>query len=146
MVTLHIGSYPAIFVCDHSLAHQALVQKGALFADRHSSVSTGKIDGINKHTINLVGYGPTRRILRKNLTFEILNPFQIRRIEDVQRDLLLNFGGFNILNVRPRVTKVLFYKLWKKFLRIQKSQEDVLIPLIRARKKAKQENLEQDNT
>ncbi|XVF06820.1 hypothetical protein REPUB_Repub06bG0083600 [Reevesia pubescens] len=197
LVTLRIGSYPAIFVRDHSLAHQALVQKGAVFADRPPAVSTAKIDSSNQHTINSAGYGPTWRILRKNLTSEILNPSrvrsysharnwvlnilkehliksqssseavrivdqfryamfcllalmcfgdkldekQIRRIEDVQRDLILNFGGFNILNAWPRYTKVLFYKLWKKFLRIRQNQEDVLIPLIRARKKARQEKL-----
>ncbi|XVF56648.1 hypothetical protein PTKIN_Ptkin06aG0136900 [Pterospermum kingtungense] len=197
MITLRIGSYPAIFVFDHSLAHQALVQKGDVFADRHSSVSTAKIDSSNQHTITSAGYGPTWSILRKNLTSEILNPSrvrsysharkwvlvvlkeqlimsrsggepvrvmdhfryamfcllalmcfgdkldeqQIRRIEEVQRDMLVNFGGFNILLVRPRLTKVLFYKLWKKFLKMRQNQEDVLIPSIRARKKAKQEML-----
>ncbi|XP_022746095.1 cytochrome P450 89A2-like isoform X2 [Durio zibethinus] len=197
IVTLRIGSYPAIFISDHSLAHQALVQNGAVFADRPSPVSTAKIDSSNQHTINSASYGPTWRILRNNLTSEILNPSrvrsysharkwtlnvlkeqliksrssgepvtvvdhfryamfcllalmcfgdkldekQIKRIEDVQLDMLLNFGGFNILNVWPRYTKVLFHKFWKKFLRIRQNQEDILIPLIRAREKAKQENL-----
>ncbi|KAL4379697.1 hypothetical protein GQ457_02G028660 [Hibiscus cannabinus] len=192
MVTLRIGPYPLVFVRDHSLAHQALVQKGSVFGDRPSSVSLG-----NQNTINSAPYGPTWSVLRKNLTSEILNPSrvrsysharkwvlhilkeqliksrgsgepvrvvdhfryavvcllalmcfgdkldekQIRRIEGVQRDLLLSFENFNILNIWPRVTKVLFYKLWKKVQRIRQNQEDVLIPLIRARKKAKQENL-----
>ncbi|KAK8628060.1 hypothetical protein V6N13_063772 [Hibiscus sabdariffa] len=192
IVTLRIGPYPLVFVRDHSLAHQALVQKGSVFGDRPSSVSLG-----NQNTINSAPYGPTWSVLRKNLTSEILNPSrvrsysharkwvlhilkeqliksrgsgepvrvvdhfryamfcllalmcfgdkldekQIRRIEGVQRDLLLSFENFNILNIWPRVTKVLFYKLWKKVQRIRQNQEDVLIPLIRARKKAKQENL-----
>ncbi|XVF42824.1 hypothetical protein PTKIN_Ptkin01aG0396300 [Pterospermum kingtungense] len=196
MVTLHIGSRPIIFVRDRSLAYQALVQKGAVFSDRPLAVSTGKISNSNKHTINSADYGPTWRILRKNLTSEILNPSQIRsylharnwvlnilkeqliksrssgepvrvadhlrhamfcllalmcfgdkldekqirRIEAVQSDYLLNLNSFNILNAWPSITKVLFYKLWKKFLRIRQNQEDVFIPLIRARKKAKQEN------
>ncbi|XVE62344.1 hypothetical protein DITRI_Ditri06bG0110500 [Diplodiscus trichospermus] len=197
MVTLRIRSYPAIFVCDRSLAHQALVQKGHVFADRPPCVSTAKIESSNQHTINSAGYGPNWRVLRKNLASEILNPSrvrsysharkwvlinlkeqliksrgssepvrvvdhfryamfsllalmcfgdkldekQIRRIEDVQRDLLVNFGGFNVLIFWPRVTKVLFHKLWKKFLQFRQNQEDVLVPLIRARMRANQENL-----
>ncbi|XVF42827.1 hypothetical protein PTKIN_Ptkin01aG0396600 [Pterospermum kingtungense] len=198
MVTLHIGSYPAIFVHDRSLAYQALVQKAVDFSDRPAAVSdVVKIDSSNQHTINSADYGSTWRILRKNLTSEILNPSrvrsysnarnwvlnvlkeqliksrscaepvrvvdhfryamfcllalmcfgdkldeeQIRRIEDVQRDLILNFDTFNILKAWPSITKVLFYKLWKMFLRLRQNQEDVLIPLIRAREKAKQENL-----
>ncbi|XWS65004.1 hypothetical protein CRYUN_Cryun05aG0053500 [Craigia yunnanensis] len=196
VVTLHIGPYPTIFVRDHSLAYQALVRKAAAFADRHPTLSI-KINCRDEHIIGTAVYGPNWRILRKNLSFEILNPSrvrsysharkwvltilkerliksqssgepirvvdhfkyavfcllsrmcfgdkldekQIRRIEDVQRDLLLNLPSFEILDAWPRVTKVLFYKLWKKFLQIRQNQDDVLIPLIRARKKAKQEKL-----
>ncbi|XVE90377.1 hypothetical protein DITRI_Ditri20bG0072800 [Diplodiscus trichospermus] len=196
MVTIHIGSSPAIFVRDHSLAHQALVQKAAVFADRPSTSFTAKIYSSNQHTIGTSGYGPTWRSLRKNLTSEILIPSrvrsysharkwvltilkeqliksqsrgepvravdhfryamfcllvlmcfgdkldekQIRRIEDVQRDMLLNMVSCNKLNAWPRVTKVLFHKLWKKFQRSRQNQEDVFIPLIRARNKAKREN------
>ncbi|XWS08880.1 hypothetical protein CRYUN_Cryun40dG0038400 [Craigia yunnanensis] len=169
MITLHIGSYPAIFVRDHSLAHKALVQNAAVFAYRPHVFSVN-IYSSNQHTITTAGYAPNWRILRKNLTSEILTPSwvrsyshackyamfyllalmcfgdkldekQIRRIEDVQRDLLLNLLSFNILDAWPRVTKVLFYKLWKEFLGIRQNQEDVFIPLVRARKKAKQENL-----
>ncbi|GLT95287.1 hypothetical protein SLE2022_129790 [Rubroshorea leprosula] len=43
MVTLHIGPHPVIFVTDHSLIHQALVQNGAVFADRPPASATDKI-------------------------------------------------------------------------------------------------------
>ncbi|XVF42825.1 hypothetical protein PTKIN_Ptkin01aG0396400 [Pterospermum kingtungense] len=199
MVTLHIGSQPAVFVRDRSLAHQALVQKAAFFSDRPPAVSdVDKIDSSNQHTIISADYGPIWRVLRKNIASEILSPprvksysharnwvlnilkeqliksrgsteepvrvmdhfryamfcllalmcfgdkldeEQIRRIEAVERELLLNLDSFNILKVWPSITKVLFYKTWRKYLRIRKNEEDVLIPLIRARKKAKEENL-----
>ncbi|KAK7400741.1 hypothetical protein VNO78_12034 [Psophocarpus tetragonolobus] len=32
--TVHIGPRPAIFIADRALAHQALVQNGAVFSDR----------------------------------------------------------------------------------------------------------------
>ncbi|XVF42823.1 hypothetical protein PTKIN_Ptkin01aG0396200 [Pterospermum kingtungense] len=196
IITVHIGSYPLIFVRDHSLAHQALVQNAAVFADRPSAFSV-KINSSNRHTISTAVYGPNWRILRKNLTSEIFNPSrvrsysharewvltilkgqliksqssgepvkvldhfrhalfcllaimcfgdkldeeQIRRMEVVQRDLLVNTLSFNMLEAWPRVTKVLFYKLWRKFLRIRQNQEDLFIPLIRAGKMTKQEKL-----
>ncbi|XWS59123.1 hypothetical protein CRYUN_Cryun08bG0095100 [Craigia yunnanensis] len=197
MVALHIGPRPSIFVFDRSLAHQALVQSGSLFSDRPKALPTNKIMNSNQHNISSACYGPTWRLLRRNLTSEILHPSriksylharkwvleilfdslyskaksgepvqvldhfqyamfcllvlmcfgdklsqdQIKEIEAVMRRPLLNFGRFNILNFWPRVTKVLLRKQWEQLFQLRKDQEDVLIPLIRARKKAKEERL-----
>ncbi|MBA0851646.1 hypothetical protein Goshw_023709 [Gossypium schwendimanii] len=197
MVTLYIGPRPSIFVSDHSLAHQALVQSGSLFSDRPKALPTSKIISSNQHNISSAPYGPNWRVLRRNLTSEILHPSriksysharkwvldilfdvlqskaktgepvqvlthvqyvmfcllvlmcfgdklsqeQIKKIEDVVRRGLLGFERFNILNFWPKVTKVLFRKRWQEFFQRRKDQEDVLIPLIRARKKAKEEKL-----
>ncbi|OMO62913.1 Cytochrome P450 [Corchorus olitorius] len=70
-----------------------------------------------------------------------LSQDQIKEIESVLRKVLLSLGRFNMLNFWPRVTKVLLRKKWEEFLQLRKDQENVLIPLIRARKKAKEENL-----
>ncbi|TYI40117.1 hypothetical protein ES332_A02G141000v1 [Gossypium tomentosum] len=197
MVTLHIGPRPSIFVSDRSLAHQALVQSGSLFSDRPKALPISKIMGSNQHNISSAPYGPNWRVLRRNLTSEILHPSriksysharkwvldilfdilqskaktgepvqvlthfqyamfcllvlmcfgdklsqeQIKKIEDVVRRGLLGLERFNILNFWPKVTKVLLRKRWQEFFQRRKDQEDVLIPLIRARKKAKEEKL-----
>ncbi|TYI89522.1 hypothetical protein E1A91_D03G061800v1 [Gossypium mustelinum] len=197
MVTLYIGPRPSIFVSDHSLAHQALVQSGSLFSDRPKALPTSKIMSSNQHNISSAPYGPNWRVLRRNLTSEILHPSriksysharkwvldilfdvlqskaktgepvqvlthfqyvmfcllvlmcfgdklsqeQIKKIEDVVRRGLLGLERFNILNFWPKVTKVLLRKRWQEFFQRRKHQEDVLIPLIRARKKAKEEKL-----
>ncbi|MBA0552017.1 hypothetical protein Golob_022860 [Gossypium lobatum] len=197
MVTLYIGPRPSIFVSDHSLAHQALVQSGSLFSDRPKALPTSKIMSSNQHNISSARYGPNWRVLRRNLTSEILHPSriksysharkwvldilfdvlqskaktgepvqvlthfqyvmfcllvlmcfgdklsqeQIKKIEDVVRRGLLGLERFNILNFWPKVTKVLLRKRWQEFFQRRKDQEDVLIPLIRARKKAKEEKL-----
>ncbi|XP_012470102.1 cytochrome P450 89A2 [Gossypium raimondii] len=197
MVTLYIGPRPSIFVSDHSLAHQALVQSGSLFSDRPKALPTSKIMSSNQHNISSAPYGPNWRVLRRNLTSEILHPSriksysharkwvldilfdvlqskaktgepvqvlthfqyvmfcllvlmcfgdklsqeQIKKIEDVVRRGLLGLERFNILNFWPKVTKVLLRKRWQEFFQRRKDQEDVLIPLIRARKKAKEEKL-----
>ena len=65
---------------------------------------------------------------------ERLDDGKVRDIERVQRQMLLRFRRFNVLNFWPRVTRVLFFKLWEELLRVRKEQEDVLVPLIRARK------------
>ncbi|XVE90372.1 hypothetical protein DITRI_Ditri20bG0072300 [Diplodiscus trichospermus] len=199
MVTLNILSRPAIFVSDRSLAHQALIQSGALFADRPKPTTIAKIVSCNQHNINSASYDPTWRILRRNLTAEILHPSrvksysharkwvlqilleslmpssksgepvrivdhfqyamfcllvlmcfgdklnqeQIKEIENVQRRLLLGLGSgrFNILNFCPNLTRFLLQKRWKEFFQIIEDQENVLVPLIRARKKVKEERL-----
>ncbi|MBA0707345.1 hypothetical protein Golax_019395 [Gossypium laxum] len=197
MVTLYIGPRPSIFVSDHSLAHQALVQSGSLFSDRPKALPTSKIMSSNQHNISSAPYGPNWRVLRRNLTSEILHPSriksysharkwvldilfdvlqskaktgepvqvlthvqyvmfcllvlmcfgdklsqeQIKKIEDVVRRGLLGLERFNILNFWPKVTKVLLRKRWQEFFQRRKDQEDVLLPLIRARKKAKEEKL-----
>ncbi|GKV07435.1 hypothetical protein SLEP1_g19214 [Rubroshorea leprosula] len=197
MITLRIGSRPAIFISDRSLAHQALVQNGAIFSDRPKPLLTGKIVTSNQHNITSGAYGPTWRLLRRNLTAEILHPSriksysharkwvlqilldllesesksgaptpvlvhfryamfcllvlmcfgdrlnqdQIKQIQDVVQAALVASGKFNILNSWPSVTRILLRKKWDEFLNLRKNQEEVLIPLIRARKQIKEERL-----
>ncbi|XVF06821.1 hypothetical protein REPUB_Repub06bG0083700 [Reevesia pubescens] len=193
---VRITSRPVIFISDRFLIHQALIQNGSVFADRPPALITRRIVSSNQRTINTVVYGPTWRVLRRNLTAEILNhsrvksysharklvfqilkeklslkagtevvlvvnylryamfcllvlmcfgdqvdDSQIKKIEDAQRCVVLNLEAFNILNFWPKVTKILFYKKWKYLLQIRKNQEDIFIPLIRARKKVNREHL-----
>ncbi|KAH9771229.1 cytochrome P450 family 89 subfamily A polypeptide 5 [Citrus sinensis] len=198
VVTLYVGPRPAISIADRSLAHKALVQNGAIFADRPPPLPTWKIISSNQHDISSASYGTTWRVFRRNLSTEILHPLrvksyrharkwvleillnrlkseskngdrpvpvrlldhflyamfcllvlmcfgdkldesQIKRIENVQRRLLLAVGKFNVLNFWPRLTKIVFAKKWIQFLQVRRDQENVLVPLIRARKKMKEE-------
>ncbi|XP_071706665.1 cytochrome P450 89A2-like [Rutidosis leptorrhynchoides] len=68
--TLSFGFRPTIFVSSHSLAHQILIQKGALFSDRPKSLA-----GLN---ISSAPYGPTWRLFRRNLASEIMHPSRIK--------------------------------------------------------------------
>ncbi|XP_002520014.2 cytochrome P450 89A2 [Ricinus communis] len=200
VITLRIGPRPAIFITTHSLAHEALVQNGAVFADRPPPLAISKIISSNQHNISSAPYGPTWRLLRRNLTSEILHPSRvksysqarkwvieilinrlknqsetgqyvlvkehfhytmfcllvlmcfgdkldeekIKEVQKVQRNLLLSFNRFNILNFWPSLTRILFCKRWEEFYKLQQDKEEVLIPLIRARKNAKLERLSKD--
>ncbi|NP_001311773.1 cytochrome P450 89A2-like [Capsicum annuum] len=73
MITLNMGTRTTIFVSSHSLAYQALVQKGSVFSDRES------VDSNNEtRVINSAPYGSTWRLLRRNLTSEMLHPSRIK--------------------------------------------------------------------
>ncbi|CAB4301866.1 unnamed protein product [Prunus armeniaca] len=78
MFTLRLASLPAVFVADRSLAHQALIQNGALFADRPQALPTQRITSSNQLTISSGVYGPTWRLLRRNLTSKILHPSRLK--------------------------------------------------------------------
>lgn len=76
---------------------------------------------------------------------ERVNDDKISDIELVQRALLIGLNKFNILNIFPKVTRILFRKRWEELLKLRKDQEDVLLPLIRARKEAKERRLSKNN-
>ncbi|KAH0943131.1 hypothetical protein HID58_002768 [Brassica napus] len=201
IISLRVSSRPAIFVANGSLAHQALVLNGAVFADRPPAAPTSKITSSNQHVITSGIYGATWRTLRRNLTSEILHPSrvrsysharrwvleilsdrfrkhgseeepivvvdhfhyamfallalmcfgdkldeeQIKEVGYVQRRMLLNFSRFNILNLFPKLTKLIFKSKWEEFLQIRREQEDVLLPLIRARRKMVEEERKEEN-
>lgn len=192
IVTLFIGSQPSIFISDRFLAHQALVQNGALFSGRPKALPTIKILTTNQFTINSAFYGPTWRLLRRNLTSEMLHPNriksfsetrrrvldsllnslkfelesgnsikvidhlqyamfcvlasmclgkdldekQLKDIDDVRNHVVGNIRKFNFLNIWPLVTQIWFRKSWEELFQIRKKQEDVLIPMIRLRRKS----------
>ncbi|XP_050225731.1 cytochrome P450 89A2-like [Mercurialis annua] len=195
IITLYIGSRPSIFIADRSLAHQALIQSGAVFANRPASSATNQISSCNQHNISSSFYGPTWRLLRRNLTSEILHPSrvksysharkwvlqilfnrfetqsksghpvgvlgnfqfamfcllvlmcfgdqldekQIEEIERAERGAIVDIRRFDKLNIMPRFTKIVFRKSWSEFVKLQKQREEVLLPLIRARKKVNEE-------
>ncbi|KAG7658461.1 Cytochrome P450 [Arabidopsis suecica] len=192
IVTLRITSRPAIFVADRSLTHEALVLNGAVYADRPPPAVISKI--VDEHNISSGSYGATWRLLRRNITSEILHPSrvrsysharhwvleilferfrnhggdepivlihhlhyamfallvlmcfgdkldekQIKEVEFIQRLQLLSLTKFNIFNIWPKFTKLILRKRWQKFLQIRRQQRDVLLPLIRARRKIVEE-------
>ncbi|XP_060204073.1 cytochrome P450 89A2-like [Lycium barbarum] len=66
----------------------------------------------------------------------------IRKIESIQRRLLLGFRRFNILNFFPRIGKVVFRNRWKELIELRQEQENIFVPLIEARSRAKERKSE----
>ncbi|CAK7355943.1 unnamed protein product [Dovyalis caffra] len=58
----------------------------------------------------------------------------IRQITAVQRSIITNFVKFNLLNFIPKLGRIVFRKLWKELLEIRRELENVLLPLVDARR------------
>ncbi|KAK3415508.1 hypothetical protein EUGRSUZ_H01127 [Eucalyptus grandis] len=195
MVTLHVGSRPIVFIASPALAHEALVHRGVIFADHPPPSATIRLISSNQHNINTSSYGPTWRLLRRNLMAEILHPSrlrsysrararvlnmlgaelksqpggvvrvidhfqyamfcllvfmcfgdgleekQIKQIQEVSRRVLVSQRRFDVLNFWPPLSKLVLRKRWKEFYELYECRKRILIPLIGARLKAKQEQL-----
>ncbi|CAL9208015.1 unnamed protein product [Musa hybrid cultivar] len=74
IVTLRIASRTSIFVSDPHLAHKALVEHGAAFADRPTPLPASRFLSNDRHNITTASYGPVWRLLRRNLVSETLHP------------------------------------------------------------------------
>ncbi|PRQ50517.1 putative cytochrome P450 [Rosa chinensis] len=87
------SSHPAIFINDHSLAHQVLVQNGAVCSDRPPPQPITKLITSDNRVIFSSGYGPTWRLLRRNLMSEVLNPSRLKSYASSRKwalDILTN--------------------------------------------------------
>lgn len=190
-VTLHIGSRPVVFISDRDLAHEALVHRGAAFAGRPRLLEASRVLSNNGCTVNSATYGSRWRLLRRNLTSEILHPsrvrlftkgrewvldvlldklqaqaaeqdgivsamvaFQysmfcllvlmcfgerpgeagIRKIEKIQRDMLLFFRKVQVFAFFPGIARYLFPGRWKTLMEMRQRQTDIYFPLIQARR------------
>ncbi|KAI3842066.1 hypothetical protein MKX03_000976 [Papaver bracteatum] len=87
IITLSIGYQKLIFITNSSLAHQALIQNGAIFADRPPAPLTSKIVSSDQHVISEAS-GPLWRLLRKNLTVQILHPSKFKVFSPARKRVL----------------------------------------------------------
>ncbi|XP_008797233.2 cytochrome P450 89A2-like [Phoenix dactylifera] len=200
IVTLHVGSRPAIFISDRTLAHRALVEHGATFSDRTPQLPALRFLG-RDHLISAAAYGPLWRLLRRNLISEILHSsrvkvyahgrawvlqvlsnhlrsqaasndagavtavesFQfamfcllvlmcfgekldekaIKDIEIAQKSLLLYSNKLNVLAFAPRISRYVFRDRINTVLQMRQRQEELFVPLIRARKEFKKQQQRQ---
>ncbi|XP_070033686.1 cytochrome P450 89A2-like [Nicotiana tomentosiformis] len=90
IIAIKIGySSPSIVISSHLLAYQALVQQGAICSDRPIASTTSKIFNSNQRTIASSSYGPTWRLLRRNLISEMLHPSRIIKSHSKNRAWVL---------------------------------------------------------
>ncbi|KAL6012991.1 hypothetical protein ACLOJK_003481 [Asimina triloba] len=93
IITLFLGTRPAVFVFNPSLVHEALIQKGSSFASRPPASEMTRFFNGNIQTIASAPYGPLWRLLRRNLMSEILHPSRVKSFAEGRmwvRDVLIN--------------------------------------------------------
>ncbi|KAK9678281.1 hypothetical protein RND81_11G200800 [Saponaria officinalis] len=104
IITLPVGLNPVIFISSSSLAHEALIHKGAVFADRPKPLPTAKILTSNQHNISSAGYGPKWRTFRRNLISEIIHPTKSKEFSHARKwvleTLLSRFRASSVSDVR----------------------------------------------
>jgi hypothetical protein len=112
-------------IAARELAHEALIQKGSVFADRVPVRGTQKIFDCNQHSIVSASYGPLWRSLRRNLVREALSPSAMkafgevrewgigRLVENLRNEAARNGGAVSV--VEQFRTAVFCILLWMCF-------------------------------
>ncbi|KAK8947529.1 Cytochrome P450 77A4 [Platanthera guangdongensis] len=76
--TLYMGTRTLIVVTSAELAHEALIEKGQLFASRPAENPTRTIFSSNKFTVNSAVYGAEWRSLRRNMVSGMLSSARLK--------------------------------------------------------------------
>ncbi|XP_042462933.1 cytochrome P450 77A3-like [Zingiber officinale] len=77
--TMRMGQRTLIVVTSADLIHEALVQKGPLFASRPADSPTRLLFSSGKCTVNSATYGPLWRALRRNFVTELVTPTRVKQ-------------------------------------------------------------------
>ncbi|KAK6133331.1 hypothetical protein DH2020_032934 [Rehmannia glutinosa] len=77
--TMQMGQRTIVIITSSELTHEALVQKGSLFANRPADSPIRLIFSVGKCAINSAEYGPLWRSLRRNFVTELINPARIKQ-------------------------------------------------------------------
>nr|QNS29978.1 cytochrome P450 [Nothapodytes nimmoniana] len=89
-ITLKTGlfSEPEIYVGSHSLAFRALVQNSSVFSDRPRSPDAHSVFTSNQHNINTAFYGSFWRLIRRNLSANILHQSRVKCFSGCRKKVL----------------------------------------------------------
>ncbi|XP_025015186.2 cytochrome P450 77A3 [Ricinus communis] len=91
--TLRMGTRTLIIITEAKLVHEALIERGSLFATRPRENPTRTIFSCNKFTVNAALYGPVWRSLRRNMVQNMLSSSRIKEFHSVREsamDKLIN--------------------------------------------------------
>lgn len=89
--TLKMGSRTMIIISSAELAHEALIQKGQVFATRPRENPTRTIFSCDKFTVNAALYGPVWRSLRRNMVQNMLSSSRLKEFKNVRDSAMDKF-------------------------------------------------------
>lgn len=91
--TMQMGQRTLVIVTSAELIHEALVQRGPLFASRPADSPTRLLFSVGKCTVNSAPYGPLWRALRRNFVAEIVTPAKVRQFGWIRDWAIANHLG-----------------------------------------------------
>ncbi|XP_021719402.1 cytochrome P450 77A4-like [Chenopodium quinoa] len=91
--TMQMGQRTLIILTDANLIHEALVQRGALFASRPAESPTRLVFSLGKCAINSAEYGSLWRALRKNFATEVVGSARVKQCGWVRKWAMENHMG-----------------------------------------------------
>ncbi|KAK2973016.1 hypothetical protein RJ640_005559 [Escallonia rubra] len=83
--TMQMGQRTLVIITSSELIHEALVQKGPIFASRPPDSPIRLLFSVGKCAINSAEYGPLWRTLRRNFVTELINPTRIRQCSWIRK-------------------------------------------------------------
>lgn len=86
--TLRMGTRTMIIISNANLVHEALVQKGQVFASRPRENPTRTVFSCDKFTVNAAVYGPVWRSLRKNMVQNGLSSIKLKEFRAVRKSAM----------------------------------------------------------
>lgn len=132
--TLKMGQKTMIIITCPKVAHEALIENGALFASRPPDTPTKMFFSENKCSVNSSLYGSVWRTLRRNMVSELLTPSRMkdfswirdwaieRLIQRLEAEAGKNQGSVRVLtNVRFSIFSILLCMCFGKQL-----EEDII--------------------
>ncbi|KAL8233227.1 hypothetical protein R6Q57_003005 [Mikania cordata] len=84
IITLKMGTRTMIILSQADLVHEALIEKGQVFATRPAENPTRAVFSCNKFTVNAAVYGPVWRSLRRNMVQNALSASKLRTFREVR--------------------------------------------------------------
>lgn len=87
---MQMGQRTLVIVTDPDLIHEALVQRGPLYASRPMDSPIRLVFSVGKCAMNSALYGPLWRTLRRNFVTEVVNPTRIRQCTWIRKWALEN--------------------------------------------------------
>ncbi|KAI3757141.1 hypothetical protein L6452_04675 [Arctium lappa] len=84
ILTLKMGTRTMIILSQADLVHEALIQKGQVFATRPAENPTRGVFSCNKFTVNAALYGPVWRSLRRNMVQNALSASKLKTFRNVR--------------------------------------------------------------
>ncbi|KMZ66877.1 hypothetical protein ZOSMA_2847G00010, partial [Zostera marina] len=173
IVTAYFGPFPAIFVLDRNLIHEAFVKKGKILTLLRRNLTSQILNSsgtksFSVHRKKIIGLllrdlrGKARNggsdvgiigLFRSSLFMLVSLMCFGKQDDDLVDDIEMNHRGLvdiffklNVFDFSPVLAKILYFKRWRSFTSMRKRQEELYIPIIQKIRRRRDEQGIKENS